>query len=159
MGSEGCLQEGGGFLCAVRLRHVLAPGTASMYWCAASSSWFIAVCHATPAGLKFAQLVVGPEEQAQLAALGISKTPALVALKGSDLSQRTLYEGELKLSDRQGMELGHLSSTQPDLQRSVMAAVLSTVLQRRAFCVLPTLLSTPPLLLQVSSRRRASWIG
>ena len=46
------------------------------------------------AGLKFAQLVVGPEEQAQLAALGISKTPALVALKGSDLSQRTLYEGE-----------------------------------------------------------------
>ena len=38
-------------------------------------------------------LVLGPLAVG-LAALGISKTPALVALKGSDLSQRTLYEGE-----------------------------------------------------------------
>lgn len=58
-----------------------------------------------PAGLKFAQLVVGPEEQAQLAALGIGKTPALVALKGSDLSERTLYEGERRAAE--GRELGN----------------------------------------------------
>lgn len=57
------------------------------------------------AGLKFAQLVVGAEEQAQLAALGISKTPALVALKGSDLSQRTLYEGERGWRGRVGQLL------------------------------------------------------
>lgn len=73
-------------------------------WCACkrqpSSAFFLC-----PAGLKFAQLVVGPEEQAQLAALGISKTPALVALKGSDLSQRTLYEGE-----RRGVEVWELGN-------------------------------------------------
>ena len=46
-----------------------------------------------PAGLKFAEVLVSEETKPQLAALGVAKTPALLALKGTDLSQRTLYEG------------------------------------------------------------------
>ncbi len=153
-------RRAGGFLCALRLPHALASRPATVFCCAALSSSVNAVCPVTPAGLKFAQLVVGPEEQAQLAALGISKTPALVALKGSDLSQRTLYEGELGLSGRQNRELGHLSSEQPDQQHTAMAAMLSTVLQRWAFCVLPTSLSYPlaPAAGELKAPRILDWL-
>lgn len=47
----------------------------------------------SPQGLKFAQLTVSAAEAAALGALGVPKPPALLALRGDDLSKRTVYEG------------------------------------------------------------------